>query len=231
MSHLLRVTFAVMVALACISTSAWAAPITAYSNRADWASASGATESLDFEGAVGSGSEYLGPAEDFGSIQFIIRPVKSGAVYLTFPDYPTDAPFYTSNYLHLQQDRNFPVGFNIDRFIRFDRRFTTSFAADFGTFFGRPTDLSLTFLFADGTTATEAVSLGGGAQSFLGFVSDTPFRQILLESSDSFLTLDNVGYNSVFPVPEPGTALLVASGIAALAARMRRRRSAAESQL
>jgi hypothetical protein len=225
MSQLLRVALPLIV-LASISAPAWAGSITVFSSRVDWLAASGATESLDFNALLGSGSQWLGHEEAFGSIDFHVTPTSTDeGMHLVAADYAGDAAFYTSTYLLSQKNLNFGPA-PIDRFIRFDDLFTTSFAADFGTFVGVANDLTFTFLFADGTTATEAVSAGGGAQTFIGFTSDTPFKQIEWESSNPFPTLDNVAYSTPVFVPEPATSLLMGGGIVAVAARIRRRRKA-----
>ncbi|MEH2496252.1 hypothetical protein V1294_002731 [Bradyrhizobium sp. AZCC 1678] len=102
----------------------------------------------------------------------------------------------------------------------------TAVALNFDTFFG--TDV--TFTLSNGETLTltsagNAYDLG----SFFGVTDDTPFKTILLTSSDPVLNLNALNFGAaVSPIPEPATwvmLLLGFVGIGLFGARLPARRA------
>jgi hypothetical protein len=93
--------------------------------------------------------------------------------------------------------------------------FTTFFSVDYGTFNGSP----VTFTASNGATATFG-STGSGyltpdSVSYFG----GPINWVEITSPDFVLNINNISYNT----PEPGTLVLLGSGLLALGGAARRK--------
>jgi hypothetical protein len=66
-------------------------------------------------------------------------------------------------------------------------------------------------------------STGPSAFGFFGIISDTPLSSIFLDVAHDFspIIIDNITYADAPPVPEPSTIVLLATALAAVAARRR----------
>jgi len=93
--------------------------------------------------------------------------------------------------------------------------FTTFFGVDYGTFFGSP----VTFLASNGATATFG-STAAGYQTLDTVTYNGPgINWVLITSPDFVLNINNITYNT----PEPGTLVLLGSGLLALGGAARRK--------
>lgn len=99
---------------------------------------------------------------------------------------------------------------------------TTSFSVDYGTFLGSP----VTFLLSNGHSITLG-STGNNTYDTPDFFSatDTPFSSVLVTSADVVMDINNITYDGTTPTPEPGTLVMLGSGILAAAGAIRRRLS------
>jgi hypothetical protein len=100
---------------------------------------------------------------------------------------------------------------------------TTSFSLDYGTFLGS----SVTFLLSNGDSFTQG-STGNNTYDTPDFfsVTDTPFTSVLVTSADAVMDINNISYGDTTTTPEPGTLVMLGSGILAAAGTVRRRLSA-----
>lgn len=94
--------------------------------------------------------------------------------------------------------------------------FTTFFSVDYGTFFGS----DVTFLASNGATATFASTAAGYATLDSVSYNGSPINWVLITSPDYVLNINNISYN---PTPEPGTLVLLASGLLAMGGAARRK--------
>ena len=95
----------------------------------------------------------------------------------------------------------------------------TDFSVNFGTFFGG----DLTFLLSNGYTTT-LVSIGSGyAVPDLFSYSGAAFDSVQITSPAYALNINNISYNPVSPVPEPGTGAMLGTAVLAAAGALRRR--------
>ncbi len=98
---------------------------------------------------------------------------------------------------------------------------TTFFSVDYGTFDGS----SVTFALSNGQTFTQG-STGSGYETpdFFSF-SGSALTSVEITSSDFVLNINNITYNGSTSTPEPGTLVMLGSGILAAAGAIRRRMS------
>ncbi|MEH2614513.1 PEP-CTERM sorting domain-containing protein [Bradyrhizobium sp. AZCC 1693] len=104
-----------------------------------------------------------------------------------------------------------------------------AFALNFDTFFGS----DVTFTLSNGETLTlPSAGHAYDLKSFFGVTDDTPFKTILLTSSDPVLNLNALNFDAaVSPIPEPATwvmLLLGFAGISLFGARLPTRRASAQ---
>ena len=93
--------------------------------------------------------------------------------------------------------------------------FTTFFSVNYGTFFGSP----VTFLASNGATATFG-STAAGYQTLDGVTyNGGPINWVEITSADFVLNINNITYNT----PEPGTIVMLGSGLLALGGALRRK--------
>jgi PEP-CTERM motif len=76
--------------------------------------------------------------------------------------------------------------------------------------------------FTAGTAFSQLPSLSH-ASDFFGF-SGIAFNELQIAPNNTYFQIDNLKYSTA-PVPEPGTLLLLGSGVAGLVARARRRKA------
>jgi len=93
--------------------------------------------------------------------------------------------------------------------------FTTFFSVDYGTFFGSP----VTFLASNGATATFGSTAAGYQTLDSVSYSGPPIDWVEITSSDLVLNINNITYNT----PEPGTIVMLGSGLLALGGALRRK--------
>ncbi len=100
---------------------------------------------------------------------------------------------------------------------------TTSFSLNYGTFLGS----SVSFVLSNGDSFTQD-STGNNNYDTPDFfsVTDTPFTSVLVTSADAVLDINNITYEGTAIAPEPGTLVMLGSGILAAAVAIRSRLSA-----
>ena len=97
---------------------------------------------------------------------------------------------------------------------------TTFFSVDYGTFDGS----SVTFLLGNGDSFTQGSTGTGDYQTPDHFaVTDTAFSTVEITSSDFVMNINNITYNGTTSTPEPGTLVMLGSGILALGGAIRRK--------
>jgi len=94
--------------------------------------------------------------------------------------------------------------------------FVTFFGVDYGTFNGSP----VTFLASNGVTGTFGSTGSGYATPDSVAYNGSPIDWVLITSPDFVLNVSSVSYS---PVPEPGTLVMLGSGVLAAAGAFRRR--------
>lgn len=95
---------------------------------------------------------------------------------------------------------------------------TSFFSVNYGTFNGS----DVTFLLGNGDSFTQGSTADGYLTPDLFSVTDTPFTSVLITSPDFVLNINNITYNGS-ATPEPGTLIMLGSGVLAAAAAIRRR--------
>ena len=95
---------------------------------------------------------------------------------------------------------------------------TTFFSVDYGTFNGS----DVTFLLGNGSSFTQGSTGSGYATPDLFSVTSSPFTTVLITSPDFVMNINNITYNGT-TTPEPGTLVMLGSGILAAAGVIRRR--------
>ena len=89
---------------------------------------------------------------------------------------------------------------------------------NYGTFDGS----DVTFLLGNGDSFTQGSTAAGYLTPDLFSVTDTPFTTVLITSPDFVLNINNITYNGS-ATPEPGTLIMLGSGVLAAAGAIRRR--------
>ena len=99
----------------------------------------------------------------------------------------------------------------------------TAVGFDFGGLFGSTGPYLVTLSDGFSATLSSSGSAAGNDLSFVGFTSSTPLTSLTLTLPDtpSYNALDNFVYGSA--VPEPGTLVLLATGLLGAAGAIRRR--------
>jgi hypothetical protein len=98
---------------------------------------------------------------------------------------------------------------------------TTFFSVDYGTFDGS----SVTFALSNGQTFTQGSTGSGYATPDFFSFSGSALTSVEITSSDFVLNINNITYNGSTSTPEPGTLVMLGSGILAAAGAIRRRMS------
>ncbi len=98
---------------------------------------------------------------------------------------------------------------------------TTFFSVDFGTYF----PATVTFLLGNGHSFTQAGTGAGYHTPDFFSVTDTPFSTVLMtaSSTDLAMHINNITYNTSGTTPEPGTLIMLGSGVLAAACAVRRK--------
>ena len=98
---------------------------------------------------------------------------------------------------------------------------TTFFSVNFGTYF----PASVTFLLGNGDSFTQAGTGSGYNTPDFFSVTSTPFSTVLItaSSTDLAMHINNITYNGSTTTPEPGTLVMLGSGVLVAAGALRRR--------
>jgi hypothetical protein len=98
---------------------------------------------------------------------------------------------------------------------------TTFFSVDFGTYF----PATVTFLLGNGDSFTQAGTGAGYHTPDFFSVTDIPFSTILItaSSTDLAMHINNITYNTSSSTPEPGTLIMLGTGVLAAAGAARRK--------
>ena len=95
--------------------------------------------------------------------------------------------------------------------------FSNQFSVNYDTFNGS----NVTFDLSNGASFTFGSTANGyDASDFFGVGSSAPFNWVLITSSDFVLNINNITYT---PVPEPGTLVMLGSGLLAAGGLVRRK--------
>ena len=95
---------------------------------------------------------------------------------------------------------------------------TSFFSVNYGTFDGS----AVTFLLGNGDSFTQGSTGSGYLTPDFFSVTDTPFSTVLITSPDFVLNINDITYNGT-STPEPGTLVMLGSGIIGLAGVLRRK--------
>ena len=95
---------------------------------------------------------------------------------------------------------------------------TTFFSVNYGTFNGS----AVTFLLGNGDSFTQGSTGSVYSTPYFFSVTDAPFSTVLITSPDFVLNINNITYNGT-STPEPGTLIMLGSGVLAVAGGLRRR--------
>ena len=95
---------------------------------------------------------------------------------------------------------------------------TSFFSVNYGTFDGS----AVTFLLGNGDSFTQGSTGAGYLTPDFFSVTDTPFSTVLITSPDFVLNINDITYNGT-STPEPGTLVMLGSGIIGLAGVLRRK--------
>jgi hypothetical protein len=96
---------------------------------------------------------------------------------------------------------------------------TTFFSVEYGTFDGSP----VTFLLGNGASFTQGSTGSGYVTPDFFSVTSTPFNTVLITSPDFVMNINDITYNGTTGTPEPGTLVMLGSGILALGGAVRRK--------
>jgi hypothetical protein len=92
--------------------------------------------------------------------------------------------------------------------------FTTAFSLDYGTFNGS----AVTFSLSNGATWSQTSTGSGYAVPDVASFTSAPFNWVLVTSPDFVMNINNITYGPLTnTTPEPGTLILLGSGLMALA--------------
>jgi hypothetical protein len=95
---------------------------------------------------------------------------------------------------------------------------TSFFSVNYGTFNGS----AVTFLLGNGDSFTQGSTGSVYSTPYFFSVTDAPFSTVLITSPDYLLNINNITYNGT-STPEPGTLIMLGSGVLAVAGGLRRR--------
>ncbi len=96
---------------------------------------------------------------------------------------------------------------------------TTFFSVEYGTFNGS----SVTFLLGNGDSFTQGSTGSGYVTPDFFSITDTAFSTVLITSPDFVMNINDITYNGTTGTPEPGTLVMLGSGILALGGAVRRK--------
>lgn len=187
------------------AASASADPLTIYSSRAQWNAAAPGATVLTFEGTAELSTAH-GTRAVFGGVTFTGAELFTNAPALDY-----DSPHHQSTYLEWQNPPLLNVSLPGP---------VHAIGFDYGTFYGEIHTLQLVLPWR------EIVRLRTGAFSnrFFGLVSARPLSGFALNDvSGNFPTLDDFSFASPAPIPEPGSLLLVGTGLVWSVRRLRGR--------
>ena len=198
-------TTALLMACACLTAVASAAPVV-YTDRTAFMAAATGTTTVDFEGET----VFTSRAGSFSV---------SGTTFTSDIDrmFTFDAGFYTpalpSDYLHLNDLGTHDIDISAAGM--------TAIGFDFGTLNGTfGTQTSVTVLDSLGNSYN-ITAPGQPALSFFGLTSDVVLTSVRV--TGELLVLDNVTTGSAAAVPLPGSLALVLLGLAGVGLRQHRR--------
>jgi len=216
-TSILRV--AVVLALGFLSVApSRAGTVTTYSSYASWSAAMAGITNVTIPdpgtGTYGTGFTVIGSGNASVTYSGVIFSQSGGSLQLEF----LNVGVAWSGYPAVLSSQVLTTGLaNILTTLPGD---VTGLALYYGTWNG----LDVTFGLSNGDSVVLGSTAGAySVPDFLGITDTTPFDSVLATSPDSIgLNLNDVSYGTT--IPEPGTWLLVAGGLA-VAALFRRRRT------
>lgn len=184
-----------LVAVALSAASAFADPLTIYSARTEWNAAAPGATVITFDGTTDLSTSH-GTRAVFGGVTFAATELFTNAPVLDY-----DSPHHESTYLEWQNPPRLNVSLPGP---------VHAIGFDYGTFYGEIHTLELVLPWSE----TIRLRTGAFSNRFFGLVSARPLNGFALNDvSGNFPTLDNFSFASPAPVPEPGSLLLVGSGV------------------
>ncbi|SIO58621.1 PEP-CTERM protein-sorting domain-containing protein [Singulisphaera sp. GP187] len=190
------------------------AGLVVYNNRADFDAAVSGQTMIDFETSLGTDEfHYYGATtgSDFGGVTFT-DPHGSGSLFLLKSSYYDTSG--TTQYLNLNDNGSTTVT------ATFTNPNTYAFGADLGSLFNwgmtaQPGDIQVILSTGETipTTIESDLAFSSKSLTFFGVVSDTAFSSVKFVDPSMGLMIDNFAFESIQPVPEPSTLVLVSTAL------------------